>query len=384
MNRTRKRRPLTVFVAFGTRPEAIKLAPVIRALWARPRACRPVVCVTGQHREMLNQVLDIFDIQPDHALHVMKPAQSLTELTANVLVRMEQVLVKEEPDLVLVQGDTTTSFAASLAAFYQRIPIGHVEAGLRTLRKYEPFPEEVNRRLTGVLADYHYAPTANSRRNLLQEGVNPRRVIVTGNTGIDALFVALRVARRSAGRVPRGGPAGRRLVLVTAHRRENFGEPFDEICRALIDLVTRNPDVDVVYPVHLNPRVHDVAFSRLAGFRQIQLVKPLDYLSFVRLLDRAYLILTDSGGIQEEAPSLGKPVLVMRDTTERPEAVEAGTARLVGARAETIVAAAQRLLDDPRDYRRMSAARNPFGDGKASERIVRHVLKLFPREGADE
>lgn len=380
MKRTRQR-PVTVLVVFGTRPEAIKLAPVIRALRARPAAFRPVVCVSGQHREMLHQVLDIFDIKPDYALNVMKPAQSLTALSADVLTRMEEVLVQETPDLVMVQGDTTTSFVASLAAFYHHIPIAHVEAGLRTSRKYEPFPEEANRRLTAVLADYHYAPTRGSRNNLLREGVDPRRVIVTGNTGIDALLMTVRAARprgrRATGHRP--GAHGRRLLLVTAHRRENFGAPFEEICRALITLVTRNPDVDVVYPVHLNPRVHDVAFKRLGPYRQIQLVEPLDYLSFVRLLDQAYLILTDSGGIQEEAPSLRKPVLVMRDATERPEAVQAGTARLVGARAETIVAAAQQLLDDPRDYRTMSATKNPFGDGKASERIVRHLLKAVRR-----
>jgi UDP-N-acetylglucosamine 2-epimerase (non-hydrolysing) len=373
---------IKVLTVFGTRPEAIKLAPVIKRLERDPRFAS-ITCVTSQHREMLDQVLETFEVVPHYDLAVMTPAQSLADVTARVVQKMSEVVAVERPAIVLVQGDTTTTFAAGLAAFYHRVPLGHIEAGLRTSHKYHPFPEEINRRLTTVLADYHYAPTVISRDNLLAEGIDARRIVVTGNTGIDALLTALvRVRQRGiddrvAHCVPDGG---KRLILVTAHRRESFGEPFVAICDALRTIAERNADVSIVYPVHLNPQVRRPVFQRLAGCPRIHLLEPLSYLSFVQMMDRAHVILTDSGGIQEEAPALGKPVLVMRDTTERPEAVQAGTARLVGTRAEAIVCAVQELLDDAELYEQMSRARNPFGDGHASERIVGHILETFGGE----
>ncbi len=370
-----------VLVVLGTRPEAIKLAPVIRRLGDDARFT-VVTCVTSQHREMLDQVLKVFEILPRYDLAVMRPGQSLAGVTARVVQRVGEVVGRERPDVVLVQGDTTTTFAAALAAFYQRVPVGHVEAGLRTADRNQPFPEEINRRLTGVLADYHYAPTARGRANLLAEGVDPGRILVTGNTGIDALLLARGWARARAGAdgllapdLP--APRDRRLILVTAHRRESFGAPFEAICDAVRRIADRNPEVEVVYPVHLNPHVRRPVFGRLGGHPRIHLVEPLDYLAFVRAMDRAYLILTDSGGVQEEAPALGKPVLVMRHTTERPEAVEAGGARLVGTSVETIVPAVQKLLDDAPTYAAMSRAGNPFGDGRASERIVEHLGEVL-------
>jgi UDP-N-acetylglucosamine 2-epimerase len=368
-------RALTIF---GTRPEAIKLAPVIKRLEDDPRFAS-VTCITSQHREMLDQVLGVFGIVPHYDLAVMTPAQSLADVTAKVVQKVGEVIAAESPTIVLVQGDTTTTFAASLAAFYHRIPVGHVEAGLRTLDKYQPFPEEINRRLTTVLADYHYAPTAMSRQNLLAEGIDGQQIVVTGNTGIDALLMALDRVRRD-GRVL--DEDGRRMILVTAHRRESFGAPFEAICDALRQITERNADVTIVYPVHLNPQVRRPVLDRLAGCSRIRLLEPLDYLSFVRMMDRAHLILTDSGGIQEEAPALGKPVLVMRNTTERPEAIEAGSARLVGTSSEAIVSAVQRLLDDTAMYGQMSRARNPFGDGHASERIACHIVEMFGGEKA--
>jgi UDP-N-acetylglucosamine 2-epimerase (non-hydrolysing) len=372
---------IKVLTVFGTRPEAIKLAPVIKQLEADPRFAS-VTCVTSQHREMLDQVLDVFGIVPDHDLAVMTPAQSLADVTAKVVHKVGEVVASEHPSIVLVQGDTTTTFAASLAAFYHKTPVGHIEAGLRTSNKYQPFPEEINRRLTTVLADYHYAPTAISRGNLLREGIDSQRILVTGNTGIDALLMALDRARQN-GRIDNAhidralDEEGKRLVLVTAHRRESFGAPFESICDALRRIAERNTDVTVVYPVHLNPQVRRPVLEHLTRCPRIRLIEPLDYLSFVQMMDRAYLILTDSGGIQEEAPALGKPVLVMRSTTERPEAVEAGSARLVGTSAETIASAVQALLDDAAMYEQMSLARNPFGDGHASERIAGHILEVL-------
>ncbi len=370
-----------VLVVLGTRPEAIKLAPVIRRLADDARFI-VVTCVTSQHREMLDQVLKVFEILPRYDLAVMRPGQSLAGVTARVVQRVGEVVGRERPDVVLVQGDTTTTFAAALAAFYQRVPVGHVEAGLRTADRNQPFPEEINRRLTGVLADYHYAPTARGRANLLAEGVDPGRILVTGNTGIDALLLARGWARARAGAdgllaPDLSAPRDRRLILVTAHRRESFGAPFEAICDAVRRITDRNPEVEVVYPVHLNPHVRRPVFGRLGGHPRIHLVEPLDYLAFVRAMDRAYLILTDSGGVQEEAPALGKPVLVMRHTTERPEAVEAGGARLVGTSVETIVPAVQQLLDDAPTYAAMSRAGNPFGDGRASERIVEHLGEVL-------
>ena len=377
---------IKILTVFGTRPEAIKLAPVIKRLERDPRFAS-VTCVTSQHREMLDQVLEVFEVVPNYDLAVMTPAQSLADVTAKVVQKVSAVVAAERPAIVLVQGDTTTTFAASLAAFYHRIPVGHIEAGLRTSNKYQPFPEEINRRLTTVLADYHYAPTAVSRQNLLAEGIDSRRILVTGNTGIDALLMALARVRQG-GRVDdplaHDGLGGddKRLILVTAHRRESFGAPFEAICDALRLIAARNEDVTIVYPVHLNPQVRRPVLDRLAGCPRIHLLEPLDYLSFVQMMDRAHLILTDSGGIQEEAPALGKPVLVMRNTTERPEAVEAGSARLVGTTMETIASAVQHLLDDVGVYEQMSRARNPFGDGRASERIACHILEIFSGERA--
>lgn len=366
---------------FGTRPEAIKLAPVIQELARHAREFQPVVLVTAQHRQMLDQVLRVFDITPDYDLDVMRPGQSLADVTVGVLRGVERVLRRARPDMVMVQGDTTSALAAALAAFYERIPVGHVEAGLRTGDKYSPYPEEMNRRLVSGLADLHFAPTRTARDNLLREGVPRGRIRVTGNTVVDALR-AIR-ASKAKWRVPvldRIAP-GQRVVLVTAHRRENFGPGFERICRALRMIVERNPDVAVVYPVHLNPNVRKPARAILGRVPRVYLVAPLEYLPFVRLMERAYVILTDSGGIQEEAPALGKPVLVMRDVTERPEAVAAGTARLVGTETEVIVSATERLLRSAAAYRKMARARNPFGDGLASRRIAAALLRFFLAAG---
>lgn len=365
-----------VLVIFGTRPEAIKLAPVIDAL-AASRTLVPRVCVTGQHREMLEQMLALFRIAPHHDLAVMQPGQDLYDLTARALTGLRAVLDAERPAAVLVQGDTTTAMAAALAAFYRRIPVGHVEAGLRTGHAYDPFPEEMNRRLTTRLAAWHYAPTAGAAANLRREGVPAEHIIVTGNTIVDALHgIVARLERdpaAGASVVPDSRLAGRRLVLVTGHRRESFGEGLRNICLALCDIAARHPDVLIVYPVHLNPAVQQPVHEILAGQSNVVLTAPLDYMPFVDLMRRAYLILTDSGGLQEEAPSLGVPVLVMRETTERQEAIDAGTAALVGTRRDAIVAAAEHLLADPSAHARMRAAQNPFGDGAAAPRIAAHL-----------
>ncbi len=350
------------------------MAPVVKALQA-DTAMESRVCVTAQHRQMLDQVLTLFAIHPDYDLDLMRPGQDLTDITANVLIGLRGVLQDFGPDLVLVHGDTTTTSAASLAAFYQRIPVGHVEAGLRTGNIYAPWPEEMNRRLTGRIAEWHFAPTERARANLLGEGVPAERVVVTGNTVIDALLEVTQLVREDAAlRVQLDAQfgylaSGRRLILVTGHRRENFGSGFENICRALATLAER-ADVQILYPVHLNPNVQEPVRRLLAGRENVHLIEPLDYLPFVALMDRADILITDSGGVQEEAPSLGKPVLVMRETTERPEAVEAGTVRLVGTDAEVIVREASRLLDDPVAYLTMSRAHNPYGDGQAARRIV--------------
>lgn len=359
-----------ILFVFGTRPEAIKLAPVILELRARPEF-RPLVCVTAQHREMLDQVLDTFAVRPDHDLDIMRPGQDLFDVTARCLAELKPVLEKERPDWVIVQGDTTTVFAAALASFYLGIRVAHVEAGLRTYDKRRPFPEEINRRLTSPLADLHFAPTESARGNLLAEGVPESAIHVTGNTVVDALFY---VRDQYRGRWPqppgmRPIPAGKRLVLVTGHRRESFGEGFELICRALRRIAERS-DVEVVYPVHLNPNVQGPVFRILGNLPNVQLIEPLSYVPFVGLMEASYLILTDSGGIQEEGPSLGKPVLVMREVTERPEAVEAGTVKLVGTDVHKIVGEAFNLLDNPAAYERMSRAHNPYGDGQASRRIA--------------
>jgi UDP-N-acetylglucosamine 2-epimerase (non-hydrolysing) len=377
---------LKVLAVFGTRPEAIKMAPVVARLSAQPDRFDVRVCVTAQHREMLDAVLALFRILPDHDLDLMKPGQDLFDVTAGVLSGMKPVLDAERPGIVLVHGDTTTTMAAALAAYYRRIPVGHVEAGLRTGDKYAPFPEEINRKVAGAVADLHFAPTEAARANLLREGVPAAAIEVTGNTVVDALLdVAGRIDADGALRArldaqfPFLDPA-RRLVLVTGHRRENFGEGFENICRALAELAAKYDDVQVLYPVHLNPNVQEPVNRILgSGAGNVHLVPPADYLPFVRLMMRAHLIVTDSGGVQEEAPSLGKPVLVMREVTERPEAVAAGTVRLVGTDREAIVREASRLLDDPAAYEAMSRAHNPYGDGRAAERIAARLERLGGR-----
>lgn len=364
-----------VLCVFGTRPEAIKMAPLVKYLQNDSRFdCR--VCVTAQHREMLDQVLSLFDITPDHDLNIMSPGQDLYDITSRILVGLRDVLQAEKPDALLVHGDTSTTFAASLAAFYQRIAIGHVEAGLRTGNLYSPWPEEANRKLTGTLAHWHFAPTQNSFNNLCKEAIPEAQITVTGNTVIDALLQVRDKVQQSPELQQTFASQfdflddNKRLVLVTGHRRENFGEGFEHICAALARLAKEHRDIQVVYPVHLNPHVQEPVNRLLADVDNVHLIKPLDYLPFVYLMNRSHLILTDSGGIQEEAPSLGKPVLVMRDTTERPEAVEAGTVKLVGTNADTIYQQASLLLSDQEAYDVMSIAHNPYGDGKACARIA--------------
>lgn len=368
-----------VLVVFGTRPEAIKMAPVIKALQAEP-TLDVKVCVTAQHRRMLDQVLELFEIVPDHDLNLMRPNQDLTEITTQVLVEMRNVLQTVSPDRILVHGDTTTTLAATLAAYYARVPVGHVEAGLRTGNIYAPWPEEVNRKLAAGIADLHFAPTPTARENLLRESVSQDQIIVTGNTVIDALNWVVRLLdaspdreRELAARFPYLDNR-RKLILVTGHRRESFGEGFEQICRAIRSLAERG-DVQVVYPVHLNPNVREPVSRMLGDVEGVYLIEPQDYLPFVYLMRRSFMILTDSGGIQEEAPALGKPVLVMRDTTERPEAVAAGTAKLVGANSERIVLQATRLLDVESAYRDMTLAHNPYGDGLASGRILHACMR---------
>ncbi|HFK4066395.1 TPA: non-hydrolyzing UDP-N-acetylglucosamine 2-epimerase [Kluyvera ascorbata] len=366
---------MKVLTIFGTRPEAIKMAPLVHALAKDPHF-EAKVCVTAQHREMLDQVLNLFSIVPDYDLNIMSPGQGLTEITCRILQGLKPVLESFKPDVVLVHGDTTTTAAASLAAFYQRIPVGHVEAGLRTGDLYSPWPEEANRTLTGHLAMYHFAPTENSRQNLLRENLSDKRIFVTGNTVIDALFwVRDRVMNDEALntdlslRFPFLN-TGKKMILVTGHRRESFGQGFEKICHALAEIAASNPDVQIVYPVHLNPNVSEPVNRILGHVDNVMLIEPQEYLPFVWLMNHAWLILTDSGGIQEEAPSLGKPVLVMRETTERPEAIDAGTVRLVGTDSQRIVNEVTRLLRDEEEYQRMSRAHNPYGDGRACERIL--------------
>jgi UDP-N-acetylglucosamine 2-epimerase (non-hydrolysing) len=372
-------RALRVLSVLGTRPEAIKMAPLVARLGATA-GIEHRVCVTGQHREMLDQVLEVFAIRPDFDLMLMRAGQTLTDITTAVLNALPPVLADFKPDRLLVQGDTTTAMAATLAAFYHRIKVGHVEAGLRSHDFDNPWPEELNRRVADIVADQLYAPTEGARRNLLQEGIDPKRIHVTGNTVIDALLETVRRIRTSpalqadlAGRFPFLAD-NRRMVLVTGHRRESFGEGFERICQALLRLADR-PDLQVVYPVHRNPNVREPVHRILGNHPRIRLIEPQGYLPFVYLMNASYLILTDSGGVQEEAPSLGKPVLVMRETTERPEAVAAGTVRLVGTDSARIVAEATRLLDDPQAYAAMSRAHNPYGDGRAAARIVRELVR---------
>lgn len=361
-------------IVFGTRPEAIKMAPVVKQMREHFRG-EVRVCVTAQHRQMLDQVLNLFGIVPDYDLNLMKPGQDLTDITASVLIAMRDVLDDFKPDIMLVHGDTTTTFAASLAAYYKKIPVAHVEAGLRTGNPYSPWPEEMNRKLTGAISAFHFAPTAASRNNLLRESVVAESIFVTGNTVIDALLeVVKKIESESALKAVLEEQfsflsSKKRIILVTGHRRENFGQGFEEVCKALAELATRE-DVELVYPVHLNPSVQEPVHRLLGDLLNVHLIAPLDYLPFVYLMNRSYLIITDSGGIQEEAPSLGKPVLVIRDTTERPEAVEAGTIKLVGTDAEKIYREASKLLDDAVVYQSMAFAHNVYGDGKAAEKIV--------------
>lgn len=374
-------------LVFGTRPEAIKMAPLVKEFQKFPDKFETVVCVTGQHREMLDQVLHIFEISPDYDLNIMKQGQDLYDVTARVLTGMRDVLKEAKPDVVLVHGDTTTSTAAALAAFYQQIPVGHVEAGLRTYNIYSPWPEEMNRQITGRIATYHFAPTPLSKQNLLAESVQEGNIYVTGNTVIDALYMVVDKIKndkvldaelenllKQAGYDINRLVGGKKLVLITGHRRENFGDGFINMCTAIKDLTKKYPDVDFVYPMHLNPNVrkpiHEVFGENLSNLGNMFFIEPLEYLSFVYLMEKSTIVLTDSGGIQEEAPGLGKPVLVMRDTTERPEALDAGTVRLVGTNYDKIVKEVSALIDNEDCYRQMSQAVNPYGDGKACGRII--------------
>ncbi len=354
-------------LVFGTRPEAIKMCPLVRELQSRPDEFETVVCVTGQHREMLDQVLKVFKVEPDHDLHVMRPGQTLFDVTCDVLRGIKPVMEGERPDAVLVHGDTTTSFAAALAAFYLQIPVGHVEAGLRTRNLASPWPEEFNRQAVDVISNWYFAPTETSRRNLLDEAKPAERIFVTGNTGIDALR---HTVREDYSHPVLDWAEGSRLVLITAHRRENLGEPMHRMFRAIRKVMEERTDVKAVYPIHMNPQVRRAAHEELDGFDRLRIIDPLEVVDFHNFMARSYLIMTDSGGIQEEAPSLGKPVLVMRDTTERPEGVEAGTLRLVGTDEGNIYREFSRLLDDPEEYKAMSHSSNPYGDGHASERVA--------------
>ena len=376
-----------IMLVFGTRPEAIKMAPLVKEFQKYPEMFKTIVCVTGQHREMLDQVLRIFEITPDYDLNIMKQGQDLYDVTARVLIGMRDVLKEAQPELVLVHGDTTTSTASALAAFYQQIPVGHVEAGLRTHNIYSPWPEEMNRLITGRIATYHFSPTLLSRQNLLDEGVKESSIVVTGNTVIDALYIVVdkikkdkKLSEELGGVLQTSGydinrlQDGKRLVLITGHRRENFGDGFISICRAIQTLTKQYPDIDFVYPMHLNPNVrrpiHEVFGEDFSNLGNMFFIEPLEYLSFVYLMEKCTIVLTDSGGIQEEAPGLGKPVLVMRNTTERPEALEAGTVKLVGTDYDRIVTEVSSLLSNNVYYSQMSKAVNPYGDGKACERIV--------------
>jgi UDP-N-acetylglucosamine 2-epimerase len=370
---------IKILSVFGTRPEAIKMAPLVKEL-EKILDIESKVCVTAQHREMLDQVLEIFDIIPDYDLNIMKEKQTLSLITTNVLTSLEEIFKIEKPDMVLVHGDTTTTFAASLSAFYSKVKIGHVEAGLRSYDKYSPFPEEMNRRLTANLADLHFAPTNKNRDNLLKEGVNEESILITGNTVIDAMKYTIRDNYLFNNKNLNNIDFNKKVIMVTAHRRENWDQGIDNICRALLELKKTNKDIQIVYLVHLNPVVKNIVYSYLEGIDGIHLVAPLDIKDTHNLMKKSYLILTDSGGIQEEAPHLGKPVLVLRDITERIEAIEAGTVKLVGTNNDIIVKEASILLNNKEEYQKMSKASNPYGDGKASIRIVNNILKFFKTE----
>lgn len=372
-----------ILLVFGTRPEAIKMAPLVKALQEDTDHFETRVCVTAQHRQMLDQVLEVFDITPEYDLNIMAPNQDLYDITTKVLMGLRDVLKDFHPDTVLVHGDTTTSMAASLAAFYMQIPVGHVEAGLRTYNMLSPWPEEMNRQVTDRICTYYFAPTVQSKQNLLQENIDEKKIFVTGNTVIDALLMAVDIISSTPGVEEKmaqelrekGYVVGEReYILVTGHRRENFGEGFLHICKAIEELASLHPEMDIVYPVHLNPNVQKPVYELLSGLNNVYLISPLDYLPFIYAMQHSTLLLTDSGGVQEEAPSLGKPVLVMRDTTERPEAVEAGTVKLVGTNAEAIVSNVTALLNDKDLYKRMSETHNPYGDGHACQRIMAALL----------
>lgn len=374
-----------ILIVFGTRPEAIKMAPVVKAFQKETANFITKVCVTAQHREMLDQVLDIFEITPDYDLNIMKAGQDLYDISARVLVEMRPVLKDFKPDVVLVHGDTSTSTMTALAAFYEQIPVGHVEAGLRTYNIYSPWPEEMNRQITGRIATFHFAPTEMAKQNLIRENIHEKQIFVTGNTVIDALFMALGKIENQTGlkmelkrkvesfgypNIEKLNSRERKLILITGHRRENFGEGFVNMCEAMKSIALQNPDFDLVYPVHLNPNVQKPVHDILEGVSNIYLIQPLEYLPFIYLMEKSYLVLTDSGGIQEEAPSLGKPVLVMRDTSERPEAIDAGTVELVGTNKDLIINKVNELIHNTAKYNSMSMAHNPYGDGKAGNKIV--------------
>lgn len=366
---------IKVMTVFGTRPEAIKMAPVVLELAKHPDEIVPVVTVTAQHREMLDQVLNLFDIKPDHDLDIMAAGQTLFDITSRAMMGLDKVLQEEKPDIVLVHGDTTTTFAGALASYYHQTSVGHVEAGLRTYNKYSPFPEEMNRKLTGSIADLHFAPTETSQHNLLSEAVDGEKIFVTGNTVIDALHKTVNDDFQFEDQVLQGIDfKNKRIILVTTHRRENLGEPMRHVYQALRRLIDDFEDVEIVFPVHKNPKVREVVNQELGGLAKVHLVDPLDYEPFANLMHRSHLILTDSGGVQEEAPALGKPVLVLRDTTERPEAVEAGTVKLIGTDKDVVYKEAKELLTNQQEYSRMSEACNPYGDGKASQRIIQAIL----------
>jgi len=384
-----KRVKLKVLLVFGTRPEAIKMAPLVKKFQADTIHFETKVCVTAQHREMLDQVLELFKIKPDYDLNLMKPSQGLYDITLNVLLDMKEVLNEFKPDIVLVHGDTTTTFATALASFYQKIKVGHIEAGLRTDNIYNPWPEEANRQITGVLANYHFAPTSTSKENLLKENKTGENIIVTGNTVIDALILSLdkiksnkqlenKIINHIENQIGNSqfSLLNSQFILVTAHRRENHGQGFINICQALKEIAINNSNIDIVYPVHLNPNVQKPVRDILSNITNVYLIEPLQYEQFIYIMDRSYFIITDSGGVQEEAPSLGKPVLVMRDTTERQEALEAGTVKLVGTDKQTIIQEAQKLINEQTEYNKMSKAHNPYGDGKACDRIVRFIKEL--------
>ena len=367
---------LRLMTVFGTRPEAIKMCPLVLEMGKYPEYIEPIVAVTAQHREMLDQVLELFAIKPDYDLNIMQSGQTLYDITTRALLGLKEVIEEAKPDMILVHGDTTTTFVGSLAAFYAQVPVGHVEAGLRTGNKYSPYPEEMNRKLTGSIADMHFAPTSTSKENLLRENVAPETIVVTGNTVIDALQTTVKADYEFAdAEFNKIFARGNRLILVTTHRRENLGEPMRNVYKALRKVLETHADVEAIFPVHKNPKVREIVQEELGNLERVHLIEPMDYEPFANLMGKVDIVLTDSGGIQEEAPALGKPVLVLRDTTERPEAVDAGTVKLVGTAYEDVLRETNLLLDDPVHYQKMAEAANPYGDGKACERIIRTILQ---------